>query len=44
MQITKQALREYLTDYYFPFREKAIITSMMIFPFFTRSAFKILGN
>ena len=43
-RITKQTLREYLTDRFIPFREKAMIVSMMIFPFLGRFAFRIMGN
>lgn len=43
-RITKQTLREYVTDGHIPFREKVIIVSMMIFPIIGRLAFKIRGN
>ena len=43
-QITKQTVREYLTNIYIPFREKVMVVSMMLFPFLGRLTFRIMGN
>lgn len=43
-QITKQTVREYLTDIYIPVREKVMVIFMMLFPFLGRFAFRIMGN